>query len=264
MGLRGEHQSRKIPAQRRTELLELLRSRGFASIPEIAAAIGASDSTVRRDLDRLASEGIVHRSHGGASTVERTAFEPLFRDRRLHNPEEKARIGRHAVTLLERGQSVIFDSSSTVLSAVEIFSQSPIPITAITNDVNIASVLATIPEVTVVVPSGEIRAGSFTLVGSTTQSFISRLHVDVALIGIHAITNTILSEGGLQVAEVKRAMIGAARRIVLLADHSKFGPAAFFEVAQTDVIHELITDTATPESALDALVASTETQVHAV
>jgi len=264
MRLRSGQQDRKIPAQRQAELVELLRSRGFASVAEIAAAINVSESTVRRDLDHLDTEKVVRRSHGGASTVESTAFEPVFRDRRLHNPEEKARIGQRAATLLECGQSVIFDSSSTVLSAVEMFSRNPIPITAVTNDVNIASALAIIPEVMVVVPGGEIRADSFTLVGSTTKSFFSRLHADVALIGMHAITGAGLSEAGLQVAEVKRAMISAARRVILLADHSKFGHPAFFEVATTDVVHDLITDKATPESALHVISASAQIRIHVV
>lgn len=106
----GDPRSRKIPAQRQAELRKLLKSRGAASVAEIASAMDVSESTARRDIDKLTKEGIVSRSHGGAVIVDPTTFEPLFRDRQLQNTEEKARIGRHAVTLLRPGQSVIFDS----------------------------------------------------------------------------------------------------------------------------------------------------------
>lgn len=115
-----------------------------------------------------------------------------------------------------------------------------------------------------ILPGGEIREGSFTLLGSYTQSFYGRLCVDVALIGIHAITDEVLSEAGLPVAEIKRAIIGAARRVVLLADHSKFGAAAFVEVAKLDVVDDLITDKAIPEEVLDAATTSLGTRVHVV
>ena len=113
----GRETERKIPAQRRAEIRALLGCRGSASISEIAGALGVSGSTVRRDLDELDREGVVRRSHGGAVTVEGTAFEHRFEDRRRHNPAEKKRIGDFAATLLETGQSVVFDSSSTVFAA---------------------------------------------------------------------------------------------------------------------------------------------------
>jgi DeoR family transcriptional regulator, aga operon transcriptional repressor len=261
----GRGQSQKIPAQRRAELVTLLRERGAAPIWELSAALQASESTVRRDLDQLDAEGLVHRTHGGAVFTGRSTFEPPFVDRRWHNPDEKVRIGRFAANLLEPGQSVLFDSSSTVLNAAEALVQQPIDITAVTNDVNIASILAMASDaIKVVVPCGEIRAGSFTLLGSTTKSFLERLHVDVAFTGIHAITGPLLSEGSLEVAEVKRAIIRAAERVVLLADYSKFGPSAFYEVAHADAVHDLITDRDAPQDALDALQAEASTRIHLV
>lgn len=260
----GDGRKLRIPAQRQAELRELLKSRGAASVTEIARTLSVSESTARRDIDKLAKEGIVSRSHGGAVNVERTTFEPLFKDRQLQNTDEKVRIGHHAIILLKPGQSVIFDSSSTVLSAIQSLSRRPVPSTAVTNDANAASALALVPQVNVILPGGEIREGSFTLLGSYTQSFHSRLCVDVALIGIHAITDEVLSEAGLPVAEIKLAMIGAARGVVLLADHSKFGAAAFVEVAKLDVVDDLITDKATPEELLDAAIASLGTRVHVV
>lgn len=256
--------SRRIPVQRRSELLKFVRETGTASVADIANALTVSESTVRRDLGVLAQEGVISRAYGGASTLERTTFEPLFKDRRRHNRDEKERIGRYAVGLLEPGQSVVFDSSSTVLSAAEALIQQPVRMTAVTNDVAVASALADIPEVEVVVPGGEMRPGSFTLLGSYTQDFLSKLHVDIAFLGIHAIANGVLTDTSLSVSEAKRAMIAAARRTVLLADHSKFGPAAFFEVTRLNAVDDLITDTATPEEVLADIRDEGTIRVHVV
>lgn len=260
----SRNQVQKMPAQRRVELLTFIKERGAAQISELADALNASESTIRRDLNQLDAEGAVLRQHGGATILERTTFEPLFEDRRMHNPDEKKRIGQYAAKLLEPGQSVLFDSSSTVLGAVSALLQHPVPITAVTNDVRLASTLATIPNVKIVVPGGEIRNGSYTLVGSTTQAFIERLHIDVALIGIHAITDSVLSEGSLAVAEIKRAMIRAAHRVVVLADHSKFDFPAFCEVEHLSGAHDLVSDNAIPADVLTVLNDLGSVRVHLV
>src|SRR5918997_1975154 len=247
----GRELERKIPAQRRAEIRALLGLRGSASISEISDALGVSGSTVRRDLDELDRDGVVRRSHGGAVTVEGTAFEHRFEDRRRHNPGEKKRIGDFAATLLEPGQSVVFDSSSTVLAAAEALGRRNLAVAAVTNDVGVASVLAEASGVSVVIPGGEVRDGSFTLLGSYAQTFLNALHVDVAFVGVHALTGDVLSESSLDAVEAKRAMMRAAHRVVLLADHSKFRPPSFFEVARLDGVDDLVTDDATPPEALE-------------
>lgn len=256
--------SRKLPVQRRNELLKFVRERGAAAVAEIASALAVSESTVRRDLAVLTEEGSISRSYGGATTIERTTFEPLFKDRLRHNRAQKDCIGRYAASLLEPGQSAVFDSSSTVLAGAEALAQRPVSITAVTNDVAVAGVLADIPEVEIVVPGGEIRAGSFTLLGSYTQDFLSKLHVDIAFMGIHAIADGILTDTSLAVSEAKRAMMAAARRTVLLADHSKFGLTTFFEMARLGAVDDLITDEGIPEEVLAAMRTEESIRIHVV
>ncbi|MDP9425614.1 MAG: DeoR/GlpR family DNA-binding transcription regulator [Actinomycetota bacterium] len=257
-------EAEKIPAQRRAEIRNLLSLRGAVSIAKVASYLSVSNSTARRDLAGLEKEGAVRRSHGGAVTVEHTTLEFRFKDRRRHHLAEKTRIGEYAVTLLEAGQSVIFDSSSTVLCAAEALGRRLFEVTAVTNDVKVASVLAEVPNISVVVPGGEIREGSFTLLGPLLENFLGGLHADVAFLGAHAISGDALSESSLSVVEAKRAMIGAARRVILLADHSKFCPPAFFEVARAGVVHDLVTDNVTIEADLEAMDASGRIRVHVV
>lgn len=254
----------RLPIERRSEILRLIRHRGAATVSEIAAETGVSASTVRRDLKGLAAQGSVQLSHGGAAAREGTTFEPVFRDRQRRNPEEKSRIAAKALEMLEPGQSVVFDSSSTVLAVIEVLQQRPVYLSAVTNDVSQASTLSEIEGVSVVVPGGQVREGSFTLLGSYTREFFQRLHADLLLLGIHALSGDLMTDASLEVVEAKRTMIEAARRTVLLADHSKFGSPAFFEVGETSLVDDLITGSDVSAEALEPIKASGQTRLHLV
>jgi len=237
-----------IPAQRRALILDLIRSGNGASIAALAKRLGASDSTVRRDLDYLTESGYIERSHGGAMAkgVPNTTFEPHYDIGSRTHREEKAAIGRAAAELVEPNQSVIFDSSSTVLEAAQSVIRRAIPLTAITNDLNIATALAAQPAIRVIVPGGTLRPGSFTLIGEPGTGMLAGLHVDLAFIGIQALPRLRLADSSIEIAEVKRRMIDAARKVVLLTDSSKFGQTSFCEVAGLDRVQRLVTDDRLP------------------
>lgn len=254
----------RLPIERRSDVLRLVRRRGTVSVSEVVAEIGASASTVRRDLKALDERGMVRLSHGGAAAVEGTTFEPLFSERRRRSPEEKARIAEKALEFLEPGRSVIFDSSSTVLAVVEALQRRPVALSAVTNDVLAAARLSEIEGASVVVPGGQVREGSFTLLGSHTGDFFRRLHADVLLLGMHAVSDGLMTDASLEVVEIKRAMMQAARRTALLADHEKFGAPAFFEVGEAALVDDLITDSAITEEALEPIKSGAKTRIHIV
>jgi len=233
-----------IPAQRRALMLEQIRERGAASIQELSEQIGISVSTVRRDLEHLEERGYLERSHGGALIQKQlqSTFEPEAAITAEFDRSEKEAIGRAAAAALRSGESVIFDSSSTVLAAARVCAERNLPLTAVTNDLGIGQILAGSNAIRVVVLGGSVRAGSLTMLGGPGQPFLGGLNADVAFIGTHALTGTSLSETSLEVAAMKRAMIAAARKVVLLADASKFRPAAFSRFCDIGAIHELITD----------------------
>ncbi len=233
-----------IPAQRRAFVLDHIRKRGAASIQELAEAIGASISTVRRDLEHLEERGYLERSHGGALIQKQlqSTFEPEAAITAEFDRPEKESIGLAAAATLHSGASVIFDSSSTVLAAARACVQRDIALTAVTNDLGIGQALAASNKIRIVIPGGTVRAGSLTLIGEPGESFFGDLSVDVAFIGTHAINGMALTETSLEAAAMKRAMIAAARRIVVLADASKFGSAAFCRICELTAIHEMITD----------------------
>ena len=136
---------------------------------------------------------------------------------------------------------MIFDSSSTVLAAARASVERDIALTAVTNDLGIGEALSASSRIRVLCLGGTVRPDS-TVLGEPGESFLGNLKVHVAFIGTYAISGGAVTETSLEAAAMKRAMISAARRVVLLADASKFGAAAFCKICELTAVHELITD----------------------
>lgn len=244
-----------IPAKRRALILERLRREGAAGIQELADAINASPSTIRRDLEHLVKQGALERTHGGAllQSTARATFEPDIALAAQLRREEKNAIAAAVAEELRPGQSVIFDASTTVLAVARAVANRRLPLTAVTNSLAIAHVLADVPEVHLIVPGGTVRPGSTTLVGRPGEDFLRSLHADIALIGTHAITGRTLTETSLDVAAMKQAMIAAARHVMVLADSSKFTAPSFCTICDIADIQEIVTDDGIDPLALEEL-----------
>lgn len=242
-----------IPAQRRALILERIQKEGAASIVDLGAALGISASTVRRDLDYLMQQGYLERTHGGALVrrLLRPTFEPHTEISSHIAHTAKVAIGGLAAELVTDGQSIIFDSSSTVREAARAIVRRQRSITAVTNDLSIATELAGSPQIQLIVVGGSLRPQSMTLVGDPGASFLSGLHVDLAFLGIHAITNGILSETSIEVAAIKRQMAASAAKRVLLADASKFTERSFCRVGELQSIDILISDSSASQHYID-------------
>jgi DeoR/GlpR family transcriptional regulator of sugar metabolism len=246
-----------IPAKRRAMILEWLRDRGVMSIQELATSIGASVSTVRRDLDQLTEAGYLERTFGGAmlasATLATFEMEPSI-VAEIALPQKRA-IGAVAAARLTSRESVIFDGSTTVLEAARAVAQRGLQLTAITNGLDIALTLAGVPGMSVVVIGGTVRERFPLLVGDPGKEFLGTVHADVCLLGIHAISGNLLTEASFEGAAVKRAMLQASRRRILLADSSKFQVAALSTVCELSFFDELITDDGISAEQLAALCA---------
>lgn len=240
----GRGRVEMIPAKRRALILERLKRDGAAAIQELSEAVGASASTVRRDLEHLVKQGALERTHGGAllQRTDHATFEPEIAIAAQFARAEKEAIGAAVAAELQPGQSVIFDASTTVLAVARGVAARRLPLTAVTNSLAIAQVLADVPEVHLVVPGGTVRRGSLTLVGRPGEDFLRTIHADIALLGTHAITGTTLTETSLEVAAMKRAMITAARRVLVLADSSKFTTPSFCTICDASEVSEIVTD----------------------
>jgi len=244
-----------LPAQRRDRIVQFLQRHGAVTLQQLAQALDASVSTLRRDLDGLEAEGVLDRTHGGAILRQQqyATFEPDAAAAAELSPREKRAIGIAAAAALLPGQSVLFDSGSTVLEAARAALERRIPLVAATNDLAIAQLLGSSTQVRVHVLGGQLRPGSNTLLGDTELRGAAALQADVALVGAHAVTGTVLSETDPDVAAVKRAFFGAARSRRLLVDSSKFRPRAFMQFGDATEVAQIVTDSGLAEALAEPL-----------
>jgi DeoR/GlpR family transcriptional regulator of sugar metabolism len=244
-----------LPAKRRALILEHLRQSGSASIQQLADAIGGSQSTVRRDLEHLTEKGYLERTHGGAQLTERprATFERESPVNAELRHEEKVAIGREAAKRLGPGDSVIFDGSSTVMEAVRAAAERSLQLTVVTNSVEIGLFGSHVPSWRVIMPGGTIRSGFEYLVGNPAEEFMRTLHADICMVGASAVTGTLVTDNSLEVASLKRAMISAARKTILLVDSSKFTVPGFCSLCDVTLLDEVITDKGIRADAMTSL-----------
>lgn len=244
------------PARRRTELLELLRDRGQASISEVAAAFGVSDDTVRRDVEALAAEGKVERTHGGVTLLPAGALmnASIPFTRRLDvNTGAKDAIARAAAALVEEGQSVIINGGSTTLALAKHLGPKH-GLTVVTNNLALPQELHTHGAREIYVLGGTYRLRSQVTIGPVALADGSgkarSIHTDWALIGVGAVSDDgTVWTSSLPEATMMRSMMDCASKTLILADSTKFGHREFAEVADLSDRTTLITDR-TPSKAL--------------
>lgn len=245
-----------IPAQRRRLILDLLYDQGVVSVQQLSERAGASHITIRRDLDQLAAEGLVERSHGGAQLASgggrpaRRGNGDRLRERMLR---AKAAIGVAAADRLEAGQHVIIDAGIAGTEAARRLLARNLALTVVTPNLKTAAVLAQSERVRLIVTGGTRVPGASTLLGEPGQAFLERLHADVALVSVQAIGNGRLSDSSVEVAAMKRRLVSAARRVLLLADSWKFGGPALCDVCALTEVHEVISDAGLPAPVRAAL-----------
>jgi DeoR family transcriptional regulator, fructose operon transcriptional repressor len=206
----------------------------------LADDLGVTSETIRRDLTVLERAGVLRRVHGGAIPIERLGFEPGLAARDAVMTAEKERIAKAALAALPQEGAVIIDAGTTTgrLAAVLPADRE---LTVVVNAPPLAVALASRPNLTVIMLGGRVRGRTLATVDDLALRPLEHLFVDVAFMA----TNGCTPEHGLTTpdpaeAAVKRAMVGAARRAVLLADHTKFSQdymARFAELSDIDVIY---------------------------
>jgi DeoR family fructose operon transcriptional repressor len=228
--------------ERHQQILDTARAHGRVEVAELARDLAVTPETVRRDLTALERRGVVRRVHGGAIPVERLGIEQGVADRETQAATQKDRIARAALEELPDGGSIIIDAGTTTARMAQLL-PSDREFTVVTHSIPVASALVSRPNITLHLLGGVVRGRTLAAVGEWTKTQISEVFADVAFMG----TNGISVERGLTTpdiaeASVKRALIDAARRTVVLADHSKFGREDFAKVAPLSLVDTVISD----------------------
>jgi DeoR family transcriptional regulator of aga operon len=244
-----ERSEKMLPRQRQSFILDVLADQKLATLHQLADRLGASFSTVRRDLDELARKRLVERTHGGAALIAPSAERMEEGGASVSGSMRAAKeaIGRMAVARIREGDSVIFDSSTTVMEAARVIAESRLRITAVTNNIKIADLLAGAEGVRLIVPGGSRRPGTNVLAGEPGDSFLSRLHADIALIGAQSASGGMVTDSRIESASAKRLLMSAVRTKILLIDSWKFGGPGFCDVAPLTEFDEVLTDDGLPE-----------------
>jgi DeoR family fructose operon transcriptional repressor len=228
--------------ERQQHILDRARAAGRVEVNNLAEDLDVTPETVRRDLTILERHGVLRRVHGGGIPVERLGFEPGLETRSERLVQEKERIAKAALPHLPEEGTVLFDAGTTTMRLAERLPHDH-ELTIVTNSLGIATAVAQRPNLSLYMLGGRVRGRTLAAVGSWVTTALQDVFVDVAFIG----TNGLSAERGLTTpdqseAAAKRAMIKAARRSVVLTDHTKIGVDHFSRFADLSDIAAVITD----------------------
>ncbi|MGV9251924.1 DeoR/GlpR family DNA-binding transcription regulator [Streptomyces sp. NPDC003697] len=246
-----------LAEQRRALILEEVRRRGGVRVNELTRKLGVSDMTVRRDLDALARQGVLEKVHGGAvPLVEASTHEPGFEAKSGLELTAKEDIARAAAELVAPGTAIALSGGTTTYALAQHLLDVP-DLTVVTNSVRVADVFHTTqrssgrrPGAATVVLTGGVRTPSDSLVGPVADRAIGALHFDVLFLGVHGISvEAGLSTPNLAEAETNRRLVQSARRVVVIADHTKWGVVGLSSFAGLEQIDTLVTDAGLPQDA---------------
>jgi DeoR/GlpR family transcriptional regulator of sugar metabolism len=230
-----------LPAQRRQEILRAVRS-GTAHVTDLAESFGVSEMTVRRDLRTLAREGKLERVHGGA--IE-TSVERPFAQIEVERFDGKDRIGAAAAALIEDGQTVMVDiGTSTLQMARHLHGRR---LTVVTTSLAVLEELLPDPGIELVLPGGIVRRNYRSLVGMVAEDSLRQLKADIVFLGTSAIDPELgVWDTTMVEVPIKRLMIAAADRVVLLADNAKFSMSGMVRVCGPESLDHIVTDAPPP------------------
>lgn len=224
-------------------------------VAELAELTGASEMTIRRDLEVLAGQGVLERYRGGARSLLLRGEEPPFALRAHEGVEAKRRIAAETAALLADGESVVLDSGTTCLEVARALEHRRLTVTPLS--LHAVNALTAAPRLTLLVPGGRARPGELALIGPLTQASLAALRFDTAVIGCCGLTAADgLTAHDLDDAAVKRAAIASARRVIAVTEAGKLSRTALAFVAPVTALDAVITDDSASEEETGALTAA--------
>jgi len=248
-------------SERQREIAAATMQAGRVEVAELAVRYNVTTETIRRDLSDLQLHKVVRRVHGGAVPWETARFEPLLSRRSDQHDSEKQRIAAGAVAEIPDAGSIIIDSGSTLSTFAQVVPMAT-SVRIVTNALNIAQVLSERCDTDVIVIGGKVRKNTLAMVDSEAVAAVEPLAVDTLFISSDGLTAANgLSTPYREEAALKQAMISAARRVVALVDHSKFGKEHFTRFAEWSDIDVLITNREADPTEVEAIEAAGTTVV---
>lgn len=230
-----------LAVDRRKKILEIIQQKESVKVPDLSQQFGVTLETIRRDLEKLEKEGHVKRSYGGATLNSSTNEDISINIREATNKEDKNRIGKAVADLIQDGDTIMMDASTTALYVAKYLQDKKV--TIITNALKVPMVLAGKNNMDIISTGGTLKSSSLSFVGHLAESVIEKYHVNKTIISCKAIDleHGIMEPHQLE-TEVKKKMIHASEQVILAVDSSKFGKKSFIKAYPIDKINTLVTD----------------------
>ena len=208
-----------MPAEERQQtILHLLDTRGQVTIADLSSRFSVSEMTIRRDLAQLEAEGLLRRTHGGATRTASGSFEPPFTLRARLHPDAKRAIAAEVADRLADGQTVVLDGGSTGAAIAEAIAGRNLTVCAL--NMRVAGILASSPNTRVMVPGGLIRPGELSLTGPAAERTLADHRFDTYVMTVSAVDASAgLTEWNIEDAAVKRAALASSSRCIVACEH---------------------------------------------
>ena len=229
-----------LAEERRNRLLELVRVRRFASLPELAEQLQVSESTVRRDLAHLEEEGSARRIHGGALYVGSSPKLPHFDLRQPAEWKQKKAIAARAVELIEDGDTLLFDGGSTTYEVARLLAGRPFHV--VTPSLPVANLFATDTSAELVLIGGNVCPRTGVVQGPYAEKMLGGVRVRKSILSVAGINDDGFFNNNLLLVETERAMMKAADEVIIVADSSKFGRQSLTHMCALGEIDHLVVD----------------------
>ncbi|MFZ5830242.1 MAG: DeoR/GlpR family DNA-binding transcription regulator, partial [Planctomycetota bacterium] len=229
-----------LAEHRRARLLEMVRVRRFASLPELAEELAVSESTVRRDLQQLEEQGSARRIHGGVLYTGASPKFPHFEAAQPDQWQQKRAIAGKALELIEDGDTLLLDGGSTTYELARLLVGRPLHV--VTNSMPVASLFATDPVSDLLFIGGNVCSRSAVARGPYADKMLEMVHVRRAFLSVAAINDEGCFNNDLMLVETERALMRAAEEVVIVADSTKFGRQSLAHVCPLGEIDYVVVD----------------------
>lgn len=243
-----------LAEERRSRLLELVRVRHFASLPELTEELGVSESTVRRDLEHLEEAGAARRIHGGVLYTGISPKIPHFEDSQRARRAQKIAIAHRAATLIEDGETVLLDAGSTTYELARLLVGRPLHV--VTNSLPVANLFATQPNSDLVLIGGNICPRTGVARGPYAANMLATLRVRKTILSVAAVNEEGFFNNNLLLVETEQAMMKAADEVILVADSSKFGHQSLTHLCPLSDVDYVVTDSGIEREWQEKIVAA--------
>lgn len=241
-------------AERHKYILEQLKKNGYVKVQELSEDLGVSEVTIRKDLKQLESRKLLSRNHGSASKLTSIISDKHIDEKEKINTDEKFRIAKAALSLIESQDKIIIASGTTLLALASEMVHDETEVTVITSSIKVSLTLCQNPNIDIIQLGGMMRKNAVSVVGNYAEMALESLSCNKLFLGVDGLDMDYgLTTSNMGEADINKKMISSSQEIIVLADSSKFTKRGFCKICDWDKIHHIITDTNAPAHIIEQI-----------